>query len=100
MDFTGDKQTDLQTISTYTVEQIKDILDEYDKYTYSLVLTNYSSRDQEYKNRLFRYIILINNIPEEFQVETIEYFLNNGANIKMKVDILFLYWLHKIVTEK
>ena len=74
-------QSKNQTISNLNIEEVKKLLREYDKNKYSLVLADYPSRDQDYKNEIFLLIIENNTIPTENLKELVEYFLEKGAKV-------------------
>ncbi len=85
MEITGDEQKDLKTISQLNINQVKELLKEYNKDKYGLVLADYPTRDQQYKNEMFLWVVrYVNKITKENQVEIIEYLIEKGADIYSK----------------
>ena len=79
------QQKNLQTIGTYNIKQIKKLLGVYNKDNYALVLADYHSRDQQYKDELFLWIVRRIDIENEVLYEIIEYLLaDGGADINAK----------------
>ncbi len=86
MDITGNQEQDLIIISQLYIYQAKILLHKYNKAKYASFLADYPNRYQLYKNELFLWLIVNlseanNNLPEENQVEIIQYLIDSGADI-------------------
>ena len=79
MEFTGTPEVDITFIELLEFEDIISLIDVYDKYVYSLILLDVKTRDQEYKDKLLTWFIEI--IPKEYQVELIEYMIENNYKV-------------------
>ncbi len=80
MEITGDEQKGFQTINQLNINQVKDFFNKY-----GLVLADYLTRDQEYKDEMFIWIVQNNNKIKQYRlIEIIEYLLDNGADINAK----------------
>ena len=76
---------DLEEVHNLSLEEVQELLSNYDKDTYAVVLADYPTRDQEYKDKLFVWLPNnIENVNNNIRLEIFQFMIDHGAYINIK----------------